>query len=153
MRQLPPLQCRPEVRPQSAGIKSKQALNWAEDSRGRARRLQPAAEPPNGFGQQLREIRRRWVGKQLVLAVSVGCTEAAVCFWEGSRRLPTMETFKRLEHFLTRTGVPPGVLSQLKAAHREAVLRRFEFSAASRHCAPDSQGPARRGRAVPKFRY
>jgi hypothetical protein len=76
------------------------------------------------FGHQLREIRRRWVGKQLVLALSVGCTEAAVCFWEQNRRLPMSETLQRLEQFLTKTGVPVGELSTLKAAYRAAMLQR-----------------------------
>lgn len=76
------------------------------------------------FGHQLREIRRRWIGKQLVLALSVGCTEAAVCFWEQNRRLPTSETLQRLEQFLTGAGVPAGELSTLKAAHCAAMLQR-----------------------------
>jgi len=133
MSQLYSHQRRADVRPQNVGIKSKHDPTRDEGLRVRVHQLRSTAEPRRSFGQQLREIRQRWVGKQFVLAKSVGCTEAAICFWEGNRRLPTMERLERLEHFLTGAGVPLDALSQLKAAHREAVLRRTERSAALRH--------------------
>jgi DNA-binding transcriptional regulator YiaG len=51
----------------------------------------PAPEPPDltpSFADQLKELRRRTACKQAILSEIVGCSEAAVSFWENGARLP-----------------------------------------------------------------
>ncbi len=40
------------------------------------------------FHEVLRRLRKRYIGKQIGLAASLGCTEAAISLWESGRRLP-----------------------------------------------------------------
>src|ERR1039457_5702790 len=54
------------------------------------------------FNAILHRLRKRYIGKQLPLAPSLGCTEAAISFWERGRRLPLSAVLPRiLECFRT----------------------------------------------------
>ena len=52
----------------------------------------------------VRDLRQRFVGKQLCLSHAVGCTVAAVSFWESGKRLPQRSTLSRILHALAHEG-------------------------------------------------
>jgi transcriptional regulator with XRE-family HTH domain len=78
----------------------------------------------HSFGSCLRTIRQRHLGKQLILSLAVGCTDAAVSYWENDRRLPTVNTFLRLRSALRACGATAAELDGLYACWREEVTSR-----------------------------
>jgi hypothetical protein len=62
----------------------------------------PFPNPPRdverepSFAKCLRHVRRRLVLKQACLSLPIGCSEAAVSFWEAGYRLPTRANLQRL---------------------------------------------------------
>ncbi len=76
------------------------------------------------FAHQLRELRRRLVGKQLCLSWAVGCTDAAVSFWESGKRLPQQGTLSRILAALAREGASDSDLSTLKQTWQQARTTR-----------------------------
>ena len=49
-----------------------------------------------GFADVLRALRRWHFGKQLALAAAVGCTEAAISYWENDKRAPDSRKFRNI---------------------------------------------------------
>ena len=78
----------------------------------------------SSFGNVLREFRIRLMGKQLTLAVSVGCTEAAISFWESDRRLPSPRLLALLVKRLTEAGASPDEVRELVTVYRTAIADR-----------------------------
>src|SRR5260221_3388053 len=76
------------------------------------------------FAHQLRELRRRLIGKQLCLSWAVGCTDAAVSFWESGKRLPQQGTLSRILAALEREGATDSDLSNLKQTWHQARTTR-----------------------------
>lgn len=80
----------------------------------------------DSFGSVLRKLRIRYVRKQLCLATSVGCTEAAISFWESGRRLPCPQLLALLVTGITAAGASPDEVRELVTSYRAAVLERRE---------------------------
>jgi DNA-binding transcriptional regulator YiaG len=80
----------------------------------------------NTFGSVLQRLRAGYFVKQQCLAVRVGCTEAAVSFWEGNKRLPSSQLFARLLKRIKEAGASSGELNELVNAYRAAVVERSE---------------------------
>ena len=81
----------------------------------------PAAEPLErtlSFGDQLKALRRRTWCKQAVLSDVVGCSEAAISFWESGARLPKKRMLGLLLTALAREGVSPLELYSLSQRWR-----------------------------------
>ena len=69
----------------------------------------------------MKALRQRFAGKQLCLAVIVGCTEAAVSLWETGKRLPNARTFFLILRALEGAGAPPSELVTLGNTWVEAA--------------------------------
>jgi transcriptional regulator with XRE-family HTH domain len=76
------------------------------------------------FADRLKELRQRLVGKQLCLSCAVGCTDAAVSFWESGKRLPQQGTLSRILEALARGGASPTELSSLHHSWQRARVTR-----------------------------
>ena len=72
------------------------------------------------FADRLKELRRRLVGKQLCLSCAVGCTDAAVSFWESGKRLPQQDTLSRILDALAQGGASASELSTLHSSWQKA---------------------------------
>jgi DNA-binding XRE family transcriptional regulator len=81
-----------------------------------------SAEEPRGapFSQCIKDLRRRFGGKQLWLACLAGCTDAAVSFWETGKRVPNWDTFSKILVALAGAGVPPCEIETLRRSWIEA---------------------------------
>jgi hypothetical protein len=91
--------------------------------------------PPLGsnsvyFAHHLKELRQRLVGKQLCLSWAVGCSDAAVSFWESGKRIPNRGTLSRILGALAEGGASSSELSNLHDSWRRA--RTVKRSAAVR---------------------
>src|SRR5262245_32413941 len=86
-------------------------------------------EPPLlSFGRRLKELRLRVKAKQVWLSSEIGCTDAAISFWESDRRLPREPLVLRLLDVLGKSGAMPDEIVALHSSWRETVLharRRF----------------------------
>lgn len=78
----------------------------------------------DSFASVLRELRIRLMGKQLTLAANVGCTEAAISFWESGRRLPSPRLLGLLVKRLAEAGALPEEVRQLVTVYRTAIADR-----------------------------
>ncbi len=65
----------------------------------------------------LHRLRRRYVGKQIALATSLGCTEAAISFWEHGRRLPLQTLLPRIVECFRASGAPAIEIEELQQAY------------------------------------
>ena len=76
---------------------------------GRAPNVEPCPNQPcapgTRFGSYLRELRRSVSGKQAWLSNAVGCSDAAISFWETGARLPTPRRMAALLGVLSAAGV------------------------------------------------
>jgi len=68
-----------------------------------------------GFADVLRALRRWHFGKQLALAAAVGCTEAAISYWENGKRAPDPRKFPTITVALSQAGASPAALDRLRA--------------------------------------
>jgi DNA-binding XRE family transcriptional regulator len=79
----------------------------------------------------LHRLRKRYIGKQLTLATSLGCTEAAISFWEHGRRLPLRTLLPRIVECFRGNGALATELEELQQAydHRRSkrCLTKGEF--------------------------
>jgi len=91
---------------------------------------------PRYFADRLRDLRQRFVGKQLGLSYAVGCTIAAVSFWESGKRLPQRSTLSRILNALAREGASNDELTHLRASWKQAAITRSHRP--SSDYAPDS---------------
>ena len=80
----------------------------------------PLARDSYYFADRLKELRRRLVGKQLCLSCAVGCTDAAVSFWESGKRLPQPGALSRILDALAQGGASVTELSNLHHSWQEA---------------------------------
>ena len=80
--------------------------------------------PESYFADRLKELRQRLVGKQLCLSSAVGCTDAAVSFWESGKRLPQQGTLSRILSALAQDGASAAELSNLHHSWQKARVIR-----------------------------
>ena len=80
----------------------------------------PLANDSSYFADRLKELRRRLVGKQLCLSCAVGCTDAAVSFWESGKRLPQHDTMSKILDALAQGGASASELSALRHSWKKA---------------------------------
>lgn len=69
------------------------------------------------FHLVLHRLRKRYIGKQLTLAMSLGCTEAAISFWEHGRRLPLETLLPRIVECFRGNGALATELEELRQAY------------------------------------
>lgn len=74
------------------------------------------------FHTVLYRLRKRYIGKQLALATSLGCTEAAVSFWEHGRRLPQKHLLQHIVECLLTSGAESHEVDELRRAYLELSL-------------------------------
>lgn len=80
------------------------------------------------FGTVVRSLRVRLLGKQLTLAMAIGCTEAAVSFWETGTRVPSARLLASLVTCLERAGASNAEIRELVTAYRSAIIDRRQRS-------------------------
>jgi transcriptional regulator with XRE-family HTH domain len=78
------------------------------------------------FPTALRSLRRRFVRKQLALSVAVGCSDAAVSFWECGKRLPDASRLERMLEIFAREGATIGDLDELHRLWERASSKRSQ---------------------------
>jgi hypothetical protein len=87
------------------------------------------------FGSYLRQLRLAISGKQAWLSVAVGCSDAAISFWETGARLPTPRKMSALLAVLASAGVSTMELLDLRQRwHFERAKR----SLSVKHAADES---------------
>lgn len=86
------------------------------------------------FHKLLRRLRKRYIGKQLGLAASLGCTEAAISFWESGRRLPLRPALPAMLECFRIGGASPSEVETLQRAYdsRKGTSRRRRGGARNR---------------------
>ena len=77
------------------------------------------------FPGYLKTLRIQLVGKQAVLSSEIGCTVAAVSYWEGGRRLPGKAMFDRIVSVLRSHGGDGAEISELIRYWEGEVSRRL----------------------------
>lgn len=82
--------------------------------------------PEPSLGRQIKDLRKRFGGKQWWLAHAIGCTVAAVSLWETGKRTPQASTMARIVHALSQAGVAPSDVARLCKSWREATLNCVE---------------------------
>jgi DNA-binding XRE family transcriptional regulator len=75
------------------------------------------------FASQLKGLRVRLGYKQVWLASAVGCTDAAVSFWESGKRLPQAYIMARVVEVLRKLGVTSKELVTLDGTWRVEKIR------------------------------
>ncbi len=80
------------------------------------------------FSRQLRTLREQFGGKQLWLAHAVGCTEAAVSFWETGKRIPYRCTLSRIVDALMEAGASATEVAVLCRCWREVAANRSDIN-------------------------
>jgi len=89
--------------------------------------LQPepgAIEGERRFAACLKRIRLSLNSKQVWLSEAIGCSDAAVSFWESGARVPTPRSLGRLLAALAREGTPPSDLLELRRMWCSDYMRR-----------------------------
>jgi transcriptional regulator with XRE-family HTH domain len=74
------------------------------------------------FHTILHRLRKRYVGKQLTLAGSIGCTEAAVSYWERGRRRPLEAILTRITECFRAGGARQDEIDKLQRAYAAAAV-------------------------------
>jgi transcriptional regulator with XRE-family HTH domain len=77
-----------------------------------------------GFAGILRNLRRCHFVKQVALASAVGCTEAAVSYWENGKRAPDRRKFPTIASALLAAGATPSELDRLRVEWERARVSR-----------------------------
>ena len=80
-----------------------------------------AMEP---FPRHIRELRTRIFGKQIVLAIGVGCTDAAVSQWESGQRLPSLAVLSKILESFRVAGARPTEIAELRQAWLVSAVAR-----------------------------
>jgi hypothetical protein len=88
----------------------------------------PEPEPPADFAALLRSLRVRHLGKHGTLSRAVGCTEAAVSYWERKQRLPGPGMLDRILAIFREHGSDPVVLDELSRRWWAEVYRRRDIT-------------------------
>jgi transcriptional regulator with XRE-family HTH domain len=69
------------------------------------------------FKDVLHRLRKQYLGKQFTLAATLGCTEAAVSYWEHGRRRPQQELLPRLLECFRASGAQEPEVTELHEAY------------------------------------
>jgi DNA-binding transcriptional regulator YiaG len=99
--------------------------------------------PHPTFACQLKDMRQRFGFKQLWLANAVGCTDAAVSFWETGKRVPQAHILLRMVEALTNLGASPKEMVTFYGSWREEKLRAALASAQAPRRRAAGEGPKR----------
>jgi DNA-binding XRE family transcriptional regulator len=89
--------------------------------------LQPtdeADEFTRSFATCLKQVRRRLAGKQAWLSQEVGCSDAAISFWESGGRLPNQQNLCRILAAVARGGATTPELLALRSAWHQEMTKR-----------------------------
>lgn len=85
-------------------------------------------EETGRFSNRLKALRQSLIGKQAALAIGVGCTEAAVSYWETGRRLPSQPMLVRILETLKDHGCETPELDDLAGQWQVEVVGRDDGS-------------------------
>jgi DNA-binding XRE family transcriptional regulator len=94
---------------------------------GEPARLQTTYEADDchgSFASNLKQVRQRLGGKQAWLSQEVGCSDAAISFWESGGRLPNQLNLCRILAGIARGGATTSELVALRSAWLHEVSRR-----------------------------
>jgi transcriptional regulator with XRE-family HTH domain len=78
----------------------------------------------SSFAGRIKELRVRFGGKQAWLAHAIGCTDAAVSFWESGKRVPDPVTLYRIVDALNAAGASSSELLVLREHWHRARRRK-----------------------------
>jgi len=76
------------------------------------------------FASNLKQVRQRLAGKQAWLSQEVGCSDAAISFWESGGRLPNQQNLCRILAAVARGGATTPELMTLRNAWHQEMSRR-----------------------------
>jgi DNA-binding XRE family transcriptional regulator len=76
------------------------------------------------FASHLKQVRQRLAGKQAWLSQEVGCSDAAISFWESGGRLPNQQNLCRILAAVARGGATTPELLALRSAWHQEMARR-----------------------------
>jgi DNA-binding XRE family transcriptional regulator len=65
----------------------------------------------------LHRLRKQYIGKQLTLATSLGCTDAAISYWEHGRRLPLRTLMPLIVECFRAGGARTSEIEELERAY------------------------------------
>lgn len=78
-----------------------------------------------GFASCLKRLRLACCTKQAALSIAIGCSDAAVSFWESGARVPNSTSLTRLLAVLAQEGIPmPDLLELRRSWITEQASRR-----------------------------
>ena len=86
--------------------------------------IEDANDWTKSFASCLKQIRRRIAGKQAWLSQEVGCSDAAISFWESGGRLPNQQNLCRILAAVARGGATTPELLALRNAWHQEMTRR-----------------------------
>ena len=92
-------------------------------------------EETGRFSNRLKSLRCRLLGKQAALAIGVGCTEAAVSYWEAGRRLPSRPMLVRILETLKDHACEASELDELAGQWQVELVGRDDGSLDTEGCA------------------
>jgi len=76
------------------------------------------------FKDVLQRLRKQYIGKQFTLASNLGCTEAAISFWEHGRRLPQRTLLTRIVKCFRASGAGADEVVELQQAYEGRIQKR-----------------------------
>jgi DNA-binding XRE family transcriptional regulator len=83
-----------------------------------------ADDRSRSFASYLKQVRQRLAGKQAWLSQEVGCSDAAISFWESGGRLPNQQNLCRILAAVARGGATTPELLALRSAWHQEMARR-----------------------------
>jgi ribosome-binding protein aMBF1 (putative translation factor) len=76
------------------------------------------------FASCLKQVRQRLAGKQAWLSQEIGCSDAAISFWESGGRLPNQQNLCRILAAVARGGATTPELLALRSAWHQEMTKR-----------------------------
>ena len=76
------------------------------------------------FACCLKQTRLRLAGKQAWLSREIGCSDAAISFWESGGRLPNQQNLCRILVAMARSGATTSELLLLRSSWHQAMTKR-----------------------------
>src|SRR5713226_3892622 len=100
------------------------------------------------FKDVLHRLRKQYMGKQFTLAASLGCTEAAISFWENGRRMPHRTLLPHIAECFRASGAPVNEITELQQAYewRRQTRKRKDNAMMRGGCGPPLRLMETRGR-------
>lgn len=83
-----------------------------------------ADDTGKSFASCLKQVRQRLAGKQAWLSQEVGCSDAAISFWESGGRLPNQQNLCRILAAVARGGATTPELLALRSSWHHEMARR-----------------------------